>query len=59
MTHDHRRCHRRQTRTETTDFIASVDVVTSIPIAVDDEQHLGLHLPEAVEHGSNPELRRT
>ena len=49
---------RRQAGAHGRDLLARVDRLAGVAVAVDRHQHLGLDLPEAVEHALDPEVGR-
>ncbi len=61
VTAEVRQCHcgaqAGQPGTYGLDLVAPINVTTAVPIAVDHQQHLGVDLPESIEHRLHSELR--
>ena len=56
--HNHRPEQRRHAGHHLGIFFQAVDRFAVVPVAIDTDQHLGLDLPEAVEHALHAEIRR-
>ncbi len=55
---EHDVLHRRQLGEDALESLAAVEVLATVAVAVDGQQHLGLDLGEAVDHAARAELRR-